>query len=184
MENARFSPRTGQIGMIGASKFGAITRMEITQPENIKVLSHLKVDEKLNYMARKRPDAPAFALWSSVPDAYRECGCHPEIVERLWDQIGAALPGDCRGLVYGNPALTHPESGVILAVGLGTWYGLRLPGSLLAEAIKAGAKTQTKWSDGNSMDIQLDFGEDWVFGAWLPNELTWCKSVYETFNHA
>jgi len=181
-ESARFSPGTGQIETIAASKFGAITRMEIIQPKNTKVLRHLKRDGKLGCMALKRPDAPAFALWNSVPDAYRQCGCHPEIVARLWDQIGAALPEDCRGLVYSNPALTHPESGVIFAVGLGTWYGLRLPGSLTAEAIKAGAKTETRWSDGNSMDIQLDFGEEWVFGGWLPNELTWCRSVYETFD--
>lgn len=157
--------------------------MEILQPKNTKVLNHLKRDGRLGYMACKKPDAPVFALWNSAPDPYRQCGCHPEIVEKLWDQIGAALPADCRGLVYSNPGLIHHKSGVILAIGLGTWYGLRLPGLLMAEAIKAGAKTQTKWSDGNSMDIQVDFGGDWVFGAWLPNELIWCKRAYEMFDY-
>jgi hypothetical protein len=158
--------------------------MEMTQPENAMVLSHLQPEGRWGYMARKMPGAPAFAQWNSVPDAYRQCGCHPDIVERLWDQIGTALPVDCRGLVYSNPALTHPKSGVILAVGLGTWYGLRLLGSLAEEAINAGATARTKFSTGDVVDIQIEFGDGWVFGAWIPNELTWCNNAYQIFEHA
>jgi hypothetical protein len=118
-----------------------------------------------------------------MPDPYKLCGCHPEIVERLWDQIGAPLPADCRGLVYCNPALVHPKSGVIFAIGLGTWYGLRLPGSLASEAAKGGAKTCFKFSTGD-MDIRRALGEEWVFGGFIPNELVWCKNAYEVFDHA
>lgn len=127
---------------------------------------------------------PAFARPDSVPDPYWNCGCHPDVVERLWDQIGAGLPSGCRCLVHGTPALVHPGSGAILAIGIGTQYGLRLPGALAADAIKAGAKTRTVWTNGGDMDTQRELGDDWVFGAWLPDELSWFKRVYEMFDHA
>ncbi len=147
--------------------------MDIAHPLNTRIL---------RYLSRGKRDAPAFAQRSKVPDPYYDCGCHPDIVERLWDQIGAALPADCRCLIHGTPALTQPKSGVILAIGIGTQYGLRLPGSLATDATKAGAKTSTTWTGGGDMDTRRDLGDDWVFGAWLPNELIWCKAVYEMFD--
>jgi hypothetical protein len=79
------------------------------------------------------------------------------------------------------PALVDPESGIILAIGIGTQYGLRLPRPFGINAIKAGAKTVTTWSTGGSMDIQRELGDDWIFGAWLPDEVIWCKKVIEMF---
>jgi hypothetical protein len=154
--------------------------MEITQQLNIGILNYLTHEG--DYMYRKRPDVPIFAGWNSVADPYRQCGCHPDIVDRLWDQIGAVLPADCRGLVYCNPALVHSKSGVIFGIGLGTWYGLRLPDSLGSEAIMAGAKTCAQFGTGY-MDIRRTLGDGWVFGAWLPDELIWCKKSYETFDN-
>jgi len=152
--------------------------MNITQPVNAKILNYLTHEG--DYMYRKKPDAPVFAYWNSVPDPYTLCGCHPEVVGRLWDEINAGLPEDCRGLVYSNPALVHPKRGVIFAVGLGTWYGLRLPGLLALQATTSGAVTVTKFSTGD-MDIQHRLGEDWVFGAWLKDEVTWCKEAIRAF---
>jgi len=51
-------------------------------------------------------------------------------------------------------------------------------------AIEGGAKTFVHWSTGDHTDIQKEYGEDWVFGAFLPNELIWCKQVYEMFDYA
>ena len=148
--------------------------MELMQPEN---------NEVLRYLSRgKEPrDTPVLAPWNSVKNPYYNCGSHPEIVERLWDQIGKSLPANCRGLIYGCPTLTHPGTGVILAIGIGTQYGLRLPTSLVPKAIRLGAKTHTTWSGGSRMDIQRLLGENWVFGAWLADELDWCGKAYETF---
>lgn len=146
--------------------------MDISNPENQGVLA---------YVLRCQRAAPAFALPDSVQNPYYGCGCHPDIVERLWDQIGPRLPADCRCLIHGIPALAHSPSGVILGIGIGTQYGLRLPGALGLEATRAGAKLTTRWSTGGEMDIRRDLGDDWVFGAWLPAELVWCKAVYDSF---
>lgn len=100
------------------------------------------------------------------------------ISSRLWDQLGASLPEDCRYLIYGTPALAHP-SGLILAVGIGTQYGLCVP-SLSSEAAKeSGANKSITWSGGGTMDIRHDYGEDWVFYAWLRIELLWCRAVHD-----
>ena len=149
--------------------------MNLAQPQNEKVL---------RYLARAKRDVPEYAAWDSVQNPYYRCGCHPEIVERIWDQIGKALPGDCRCLITGIPALAHPASGVILAIGIGTQYGLRLPPASTGDAINAGAKTTTKWSGGNVMDINRELGDDWIFGAWLENEIAWCKTAYAMFDRA
>jgi hypothetical protein len=132
----------------------------------------------LDYLRARNPGAAPSALPESVPNPYHRCGCHPEVVERLWDQIGKSLPADCRRIVYGTPALVHPASGMLLGIGIGTQYGLHLPGGLAAEAIAGGAKATTRWSGGKTMDIQAELGDAWVFGAWLAAELEWCGKAY------
>ena len=82
------------------------THMNVAQAPNEQVLRYLK---------RANRDAPDIAAHDSIPNPYYQCGCHPDIVERVWDQIGAAMPAECRCLVTGMPALVHPAAGRIEA---------------------------------------------------------------------
>lgn len=136
----------------------------------------------LTYLQRAKQTAPTF-VWHREHSvkAYYESGCHPDIVERIWDQIGAALPSDCRSLVYGTPALVHPASGAVLAIGMGTQYGLRLCEPGLSAARASGAKTTATWTIGGSTDIVVECGADWVFGCFASDEPTWCRQAYEAF---
>jgi hypothetical protein len=136
----------------------------------------------LAYLGRAKPTALAF-VWhrEASVNAYYESGCHPDIVERIWDQIGATLPSDCRGLVCGTPALVHSVSGAVLAIGMGTQYGLRLSEPGLSAARAAGAKTTVTWTIGGSTDIVVECGADWVFGCFASDEPTWCRQAYEAF---
>ncbi len=144
-------------------------------PLNEKVVSQLcgqlKTDELL-----AAPD--------SVNDPYMGQGSHPDIVERVWDKLGKALPTDCRCLIYGTPALVHPVSGIILAFCFGTQYCMRLTSSLMDEALKLGVKTSTKWSGGSITDATQAFGSDWIFGSWKVEELQWCREVYAFYNQS
>lgn len=147
--------------------------MNVEQTQNAIALRYLKGLNKACF--------PPFACHGSVPSAY-DCGCHPDIVDRLWSEIGRSLPLDCRGLIYNTPALVHPVTGVILAIGFGTEYGLRLPGYLGVQAIKEGAKATVRWSAGDSMDIQITLGRDWVFGNWISSEVAWCRAAFKVFS--
>ena len=61
-----------------------------------------------------------------VKDPYYGLGTHPDLVERLWGELGKALVVDCRAVFYGNPALIHPTSGVVFGFAGGTHtYGRR-----------------------------------------------------------
>ena len=140
-----------------------------THPQNVKVLT---------FLAKARPGSAEVVPFDAVANPYDGCGCHPDIVARLWDEIGKALPVDCRCIVHGTPTLAHPEIGVILGIGMGTQYGLRLPGQPRIAAVKAGARTVNKWSDGSTTDISAELGQDWIFGAWLATELRWCNEAY------
>lgn len=144
--------------------------MQIAQPANTQVLAAL---------SRNAGGKPDVARHDAMPatQAYMGSGCHPDVVQRLWEQLGAALPQDCRYLVYGTPALVHPD-GLILAVGMGTSYGLRILPSLSTAAADAGAKTIMTWSGGGGMDICDAYGPDWIFGSWSALEPDWCKAVY------
>src|SRR5437870_12512694 len=99
----------------------------------------------LQSLGRKKEGRKVIAPPSSVKDPYRGCGSHPEIVERVWDQLGTELPQDCRCLLYRTPALVHPVSGVVLTVSYGTQYCIRLPKGTLAAARRAGARTLMTW---------------------------------------
>lgn len=147
--------------------------MDTSNPLNAKLLAH--------YGRGGRSQVPFVWHRFETAEAYYESGCHPDIVERLWRQIGLALPLDCRSLVYGTPALTHPVSGVVLAIGMGTQYGLRLTRTFRTLAIVRGAKLSIAWTGGGSTDIARELGNDWVFGAWLASEPDWCRQAFEVF---
>ena len=144
--------------------------MDITRPENEGVL---------RYLDRDKSGRPALASRTSAPDPYQGCGCHPDIVERVWDQLGKALPRDCRYLVHGTPALVHPKSGCILATALGTQYAVRLPPAALTAGPPPTLKTRNRWSTGDELDVQQEFGTDWFFGGWSKQELAWCQQAFQ-----
>lgn len=85
-------------------------KLDQSHPLNEIIIKHLK------------SDAVAIAPPDSHPNPYSELGCHPDTVEYVWDHLGAALTMDCRAIIYGYPALVHPDAGVILAMSYGTAY--------------------------------------------------------------
>ena len=122
------------------------------------------------------------AAIDSRPNPYLTLGSHPDIVERLWKQISAAMPSECRSIVCGTPALVQPESGIVFAFAYGTQYCLRLPETLIETAFLAKAKTSTRWSNGKVEDLrQLELGPGWIFGSWMAAEIEWCKESFASF---
>jgi len=138
----------------------------------------------LEYLKKEKDSKILIAAPDSVPDPYLKQGSHPDVVMRVWDQLGTALPQDCRCLVCGTPALVQPASGIILAFCLGTQYCLRFTSLLMDEALKLGVKTSTTWSGGKITDAIQTFGADWIFGSWKKEELDWCRDVYEFYNQS
>jgi len=138
-------------------------------------------DKVLQYLRSIRRHTAVFELWNTVPDANVNCGCHPDIVDWLWVTVGHTLPKDCRCLIHRCPALVHPESGIIFAIAMGMQHGLRVPQSLHAEAIAAGAKTVCNWGADDSTDIKLELGDDWFFGFGGPVEIALIGLAYTEF---
>jgi hypothetical protein len=143
--------------------------VNLDQPANHPVLESL---------ARRGPGRPLIERHDAVPNAYLACGCHPDVVERLWDELGKALRTDCRWLIHHTPVLVHPK-GLILAAGTGTRYALRLPPGAAAAASSAGLTAETTWSGGQRLDLRAAHGPDWVFGAWVAAEAGWVRAVYD-----
>lgn len=120
-----------------------------------------------------------------VADPYMSLGTHPELVGRLWDELGSKLPRDCRWVVYGTPALVHPDSGVIFAFGGGTQtYAFRLPERERDAALAAGATSVHEYPaypelniERSSLDLAV-IGKEWVFGGWHKGEEHWCLSAF------
>jgi hypothetical protein len=140
--------------------------LDLQHPANAKVLASFSESKQ-----------PQIASPESVKNPYFEQGSHPDIVERVWDQIGKAFPPEARCLLYGNPALVDPESGIVVALAMGTAYVLRIPLSAVPEAIQLRARTTMNWSIGKPTEIQERFGKGWIFGAWLTQEPSWCQQA-------
>jgi hypothetical protein len=108
-------------------------------------------------------------------------GTHPDVVERLWDVLDAALPERGRCLIYGGPALVQPDSGVVLAVGIGTEYAVRLLPADRASAVEAGAEVIHAFrTSGGTLDLGATFGPDWVFGRFDDREPEWLAAVWQS----
>jgi hypothetical protein len=128
-------------------------------------------------LSRKRGGVVSVVAPDAAHDPYLGCGSHPEIVERVWDQLGRALPSSSRRILCGTPVLVHPETGVVLAVCYGISYCLRLPDGALPAALQAGCETTHRWGDGKVTDLSAEFGANWVFGRWAKDEEQWCRTV-------
>jgi hypothetical protein len=122
---------------------------------------------------------PALAFPDEVPNAYLTLGTHPDLIARLWDELGKVLPLDCRAVFFGSPVLLHPGSGVVFAFAGGTHaYALRLPEPERSEALQAGAPRVHHYP-GNQPALDLaPIGAEWLFGRWYDAEERWCAAAY------
>jgi len=150
--------------------------MNVDVPQNGLVLAYLTRPGHPD-----RVPLPAVVRPEEVEDPYTRLGTHPEVVQRIWDELGGSLPRDCRSVVHSAPVLLHPETGTIFGLALGTGYGLRLPPPLIQVAISRGARISVRYTDGDDMNAHRDLGHDWVLGAWLAAEPGWCAQAFDYF---
>ena len=102
----------------------------------------------------QRPGLAALAFPEMVARPYESLGTHPDLVARLWDELGRALPADCRAIFYGGPALIHPESGIVFGFAGGTHtYALRLPEAERLQALRFGARRIMHYPRGPAFDL-------------------------------
>jgi len=149
-----------------------VVHVALDRPENTGVLAYLGPGRGLAHL----PVGQA----SEGVDRWH-LGTHPDVVERLWDVLDAALPERGRCVIYGGPAVAHSRSGVVLAVGIGTEYALRLLPADRATAIEAGAEVvHTFRTSGGTLDLSVVFGPDWVFGRYDDREPAWLAAVWQS----
>lgn len=125
-----------------------------------------------------RPPAPLSQSLADVDDPVYGLGTHPDIIEHLW-ALDAALPRSCRWVFWGKPALVHPDTGVVFAVGFGTiGYVMRLPASVLDIAPADHAKIVVTGNPGQTFDIG-PAGPEWRFIRRPAPEVDWCRAAYD-----
>jgi hypothetical protein len=154
-------------------------------PANARILAYLGDPERLRTSVSAAKDRPSCSP-GEIAEVSTSLGAHPDLLERLWDQLGASLPADCRRVVHGTPVLVHRRSGVLFAFGGGTsTYALRLPAPERAEALRSGAKTVREYPAHPALGVEpsrLDLatiGPEWVFGDWREDEIRWCRAAFD-----
>ena len=125
-----------------------------------------------------KPPPPLSQSLAEVDDPLYGLSTHPDIIEQLW-KVDSAMPRTCRWVVWGRPALVHPETGVIFAVGYGTLgYVMRLPPAVLDEAPADQAQVEIKGNPGQSFDIGAA-GPEWRFVRPRAPAALWCRAAYD-----
>lgn len=144
--------------------------MNIEVPANLSLLRYFK----------SRAQQPAGADHTKIE------GTHPDLVERLWQELGGLLPEDCHAIVYGTPVLMRPSSAIVFAFAGGSHtYALRLPADVRTEAMTAGAGRVHLYPAYPELGIAAssfsldEIGDEWVFGGWLKGEEQWVLAAYE-----
>jgi len=138
-------------------------------PANDGVLAYLRQRNERGLPLCAAPDAVGF-------DPYLSLGSHPDIVERIWKELGAGLPVETRCVVLGTPGLA--ASGLVLAVALGTSYALRLPDDEVGAAVASGFVQSHRYGRfGPTLDVDKTFGPTWVFGRFDAREPGWVAAV-------
>jgi hypothetical protein len=126
------------------------------------------------------PEDLLFARAGRERDPYWESSCHPDVVARVWEELGPAMPEDCRARANGVPVLAHPRSNRIFAAAHGTAYALWLTDADFAEAVSQGASSVMRWSGGSSTDLRQLAGQGWIWGRQYPQELSWLRRSYHS----
>jgi len=110
-------------------------------------------------------------------DPYMSQGSHPDVVARVWDELGKTLPRDCRALAKGGkPVLAHPDTDRIFAFPHGTAYVLWLTADDFASA---DAETTHEWSNGSVTDLAASAGPGWIWGSWNDAEPLWLLRAFD-----
>ena len=93
--------------------------------------------------------------------------------------MDVTLPQRCRWVFWDGPALVHPETGVVFAVGTGT-IGIvfRLPPEVLASADPAHAKVTQTYTHGPTFDIG-PAGAEWRLIGYEAPGAEWCRAAYD-----
>ncbi len=113
-----------------------------------------------------------------VDDPLYGLSTHPDIIGRLW-KLDRSLPQRCRWVLWGRPALVHPQTGVVFAVGYGS-IGLvmRLPEKILGQATQEEASAVIAGNPGQPFDIG-PAGPEWRFLRHRAPEAAWALSAYD-----
>lgn len=131
------------------------------------------------YMSRFHQGSTLLQPKESPRNPYMELGSHPDIVERVWDQLGAVLgPSFGRVVFCGRPSLVDLRTGIVVAVAWGTKYFLRLSVECADQAKRDGFATMHSWSNGTTTDIEQELGSEWVFGQWSQKEINLLRESY------
>jgi hypothetical protein len=139
-----------------------------------------KVDAVIERIARgpTRPDPPMSQPLDAVADPWMGLGTHPDIIEEMW-RLDDALPVRCRWVFWGGPALVHPVSGIVFAVGFGTvGFVVRLPQPLRAGAEPDCAAAVLKGNPGQTFDISAA-GPEWRFLRAKAPRMEWMRAAYD-----
>ncbi|MBV9997447.1 MAG: hypothetical protein JO127_19770 [Caulobacteraceae bacterium] len=124
------------------------------------------------------PDPPLSQPLEALADRWLGLGTHPDIIEAMW-KLDEDLPERCRWVFWGGPALVHPRTGVVFAVGLGTLgFVVRLAEAARAEAAPDQAFAVFERNPGQPFDISAA-GPEWRFiGPRAPKE-AWIRAAYD-----
>lgn len=151
--------------------------INFNHPANRKLVAYVQARNEHGHQPELDP--------ATVNNPYYTLGTHPEIVERLWDELGGPLPMPCRWILYGRPVLVHPSTGVVFGYAGGSMtYALRLPQPERDAALKAGARTVHDYPAYPALNVPAtrldlaDFGPEWVLGGWSKGEEAWCLAAF------
>lgn len=125
-----------------------------------------------------RPDPPLSQPLEAAPDSWFGLSTHPDIVEQMW-AADDALPTQCRWLLWGRPALVHPSTGVVFAVGVGSiGWAARLPEAILASATPEEASAIIERPPAEPYDIRAA-GPEWRFLLQAAPRLAWVRAAFD-----
>jgi hypothetical protein len=125
-----------------------------------------------------KSDPPLSQSLAEVDDPWYGLGTHPDIIEHMW-KLDDTLPRSCRWVFWGGPALVHPQTGVVFAVGFGTiGYVMRLPPHVLAQAMPEQASQVVRRNPTYKFDISAG-GPEWRFVTTRAPEAEWCRAAYD-----
>jgi hypothetical protein len=118
-----------------------------------------------------REPPPLSQSLDQIADPHYGLSTHPDLVSLLW-RLDGALPQSCRSVLWGYPALVHPETGVAFAVGFGTiGIVMRLPPDL-----RESASANRTTNPGQAYDISAA-GPEWRFLGQTA-QAQWCLAAY------
>jgi len=153
-------------GLAGTTSYpNYAARVDELEPSNQRVIKWLKEKNPSSHLMDNSIQ--------KIQNVYASSGCHPDIIEHVWNMICELVPDVSKACIHGSPCAVNTKNHQIVAVSMGMTYAIKVLPAFISEANSIEREALASTLNSRAIDLKEAFGLDWFFGEFEDREIDW-----------